>query len=172
LDSIQNMGEAAGFGSRSPERNQAAVILLAEDNEDDVFLMERALREAGIKNPLSIVEDGQEAIDYLSGSGPYADRQRYPLPAILFLDLKMPRKSGFDVLKWVRSNEALQTMVIVVLTSSEEPSDISRAYREGANSYLVKPPTGEELLTMAKQFKWYWLDLNRFEGSLPMQRKG
>ena len=137
-------------------------ILLVDDNEDDVFLMERALQGAGISNPLFIVEDGQQAIDYLSGRGKFADRETFPLPAVVFLDLKLPFKSGHEVLHWIREQPQLETLIVVVLTSSNEPHDIKRCYALGANSYLVKPPAPQELIDMAKSFKWYWLEYNRF----------
>jgi CheY-like chemotaxis protein len=139
-----------------------SIILLVEDNEDDVFLMKRALKEAGVTNPLYLVEDGQEATDYLGGQGQFSDRTRYPLPAVVFLDLKLPLKSGHDVLAWIRSQKMLESLVVVVLTSSDEPTDVSKSYELGANSYLVKPPTAEQLLDLAKSFKWYWLEYNRF----------
>ena len=138
-------------------------LLLVEDNEDDVVLMKRALREAGVTNPLFVVEDGQEAVDYLGGTGIFSDRARYPLPALIFLDLKLPLKSGHDVLAWIRGQAPLRCTTVVVLTSSDEPSDIATSYNLGANSYLVKPPTAEQLLDMAKAFKWYWLKHNQFE---------
>lgn len=138
-------------------------ILMVEDNEDDIFLMKRALHGAAVSNPLRCVEDGQQAIDYLNGEGQYADREQFPLPAIVFLDLKLPLKSGRDVLAWMRSNPAFEHVVVLVLTSSNEPSDLQDAYRLGANSYLVKPPTATKLLELAKAFKWYWLEFNHFE---------
>lgn len=137
-------------------------ILLVDDNEDDVFLMERALQGAGISNPLFIVDDGQQALDYLAGKDKFSDRKIFPLPAIVFLDLKLPFKSGHEVLQWIRQHPQFETLVVVVLTSSNEPNDIKRCYALGANSYLVKPPTPEELIDMAKSFKWYWLEYNRF----------
>lgn len=138
-------------------------ILLVEDNEDDVFLMKRALKSAAIANPLYVVGDGQQAVDYLSGAGQYADRAQFPLPAIVFLDLKLPMKSGLEVLAWIRKQAEFQNTVVLVLTSSNEPSDLKNAYALGANSYLVKPPTAAQLLDLAKAFKWYWLEFNRFE---------
>jgi CheY-like chemotaxis protein len=138
-------------------------ILLVEDNEDDVFLMKRALQGASVTNPLLVVEDGQAAIDYLSGAGQYHDRTNHPLPAIVFLDLKLPFKSGHEVLAWIREQPELQGLIVVVLTSSGEPSDLSKSYQLGANSYVVKPPTAPQLLEMAKAFKWYWLEYNQFE---------
>jgi CheY-like chemotaxis protein len=132
-------------------------ILLVEDNEDDAFLMERALEHAGIINPIMIVENGQEAVDYLSGQGKFSDRQKYPLPVLIFLDLKLPIKNGFEVLQWVRDQPEFESIQVVVLTSSNEPSDLSKSYDLGANSYVVKPPTAAQLMDMAKAFKWAWL---------------
>ena len=140
-------------------------LMLVEDNEDDVFLMKRALKEARVVNPLYVVEDGQEAVDYLGGVGKFADREHYPLPAVIFLDLKLPFMSGHDVLAWIRKQREFETLVVIVLTSSNEASDLSRCYALGANSYLVKPPTPEQLEELAKAFKWYWLEYNRFDGS-------
>ena len=144
----------------------SSAILLVEDNEDDVFLMKRALKNAGIKNPLRVAEDGQQAMDYLSGIGAYADRTQYPIPALVFLDLKLPMRKGLDVLAWIRKQPHLEGVVVVVLTSSNEPSDLKQSYRLGANSYVVKPPTASQLLDLAKAFKWYWLEFNRFEQSV------
>ena len=140
-------------------------ILLVEDNEDDVFLMERAFLGAGIINPMFQVEDGQQALDYLGGTGKFSDRSSYPLPAVVFLDLKLPFKSGHHVLEWIRQQPEFESLVVVVLTSSSEPSDVSKSYALGANSYVVKPPTPEQLESLAKAFKWYWLEYNRFVAS-------
>ncbi|HVO95805.1 MAG TPA: response regulator [Terriglobales bacterium] len=139
-------------------------LLLVEDNEDDVFLMKRALKEAHVMNPLYVVVDGQEAVDYLAGKGRFTDRKRYPLPAVVFLDLKLPYISGHDVLAWIRGQKEHESLVVIVLTSSNEASDLSRCYSLGANSYLVKPPTPEQLGDLAKAFKWYWLEYNQFNG--------
>jgi CheY-like chemotaxis protein len=138
-------------------------LLLVEDNEDDVFLMKRALKGAHVINPLFVAEDGQEALDYLGGAGKFADRANYPLPAVVFLDLKLPFVSGHDVLTWIRRQKHLESLVVIVLTSSNEASDLSRCYALGANSYVVKPPTPEQLEDLAKAFKWYWLEYNQFE---------
>lgn len=138
------------------------VMMLVEDNEDDVFLMKRALKAAGVMNPLVVADNGQVAIDYLSGTGEFGDRDRHPLPALIFLDLKLPLKSGHDVLAWIRRRKELDAVIVVVLTSSNERTDLNRCYQLGANSYVVKPPTAEQLLDLAKSFKWYWLRYNRF----------
>ena len=140
-------------------------LLLIEDNEDDVFLMKRALKAARVMNPLYIVEHGQEAVDYLGGAGKFANRESYPLPAVVFLDLKLPFISGHEVLAWIRRQKQLESLVVVVLTSSNEASDLSRCYSLGAKSYVVKPPTPEQLEELAKAFKWYWLDYNQFNES-------
>jgi CheY-like chemotaxis protein len=133
-------------------------ILLVEDNEDDVFLMKRALQSARIVNPVVIVESGQEAIDYLCGAGKFADRDSYPIPAAVFIDLKLPLVFGQEVLAWIRHRREFESLVVVVLTSSNEASDLNRCYSLGANSYLVKPPTPEQLEARAKAFKWQWLE--------------
>jgi CheY-like chemotaxis protein len=123
----------------------AAVILLVEDNEDDVLLLKYALNEAGVRNPMHVVDTGEEAIAYLSGQGKYADRRAYPMPRVIFLDLKLPRKSGHDVLEWMGQQGSLREVVRVVLTGSDDPSDLRKSYELGANSYLTKPLTVEQL---------------------------
>lgn len=136
------------------------LILLVEDNEDDAFFMQRALRDAGIANPVRWLEDGQQAIEYLSGGGAFADRAANPLPMIVFLDLKLPYKSGHQVLEWIRQQPQFAKLIVIVLTSSNEPVDLNRAYRAGANSYVVKPPTPEELTQLARSFQLWWLQQN------------
>jgi len=133
-------------------------ILLVEDNKDDVFLMKRALQGARIQNPVIVVETGQEAIDYLSGTGKFSERDDYPVPAVVFLDLKLPFVFGHEVLAWIRRRKEFESLVVIVLTSSNEASDLSRCYSLGANSYLVKPPTSAQLEALAKAFKWQWLE--------------
>lgn len=137
------------------------MILLVEDNEDDAFFMRQALKDARIDNPLHVVEDGQQAISYLSGMGAFADRQRHPLPMVVFLDLKLPIKTGHEVLAWIRAQPQFQKLIVIVLTSSNEPVDLNRSYQLGANSFVVKPPTPEQLLQLAEAFKLWWLRHNR-----------
>jgi CheY-like chemotaxis protein len=138
--------------------NASRTILLVEDNEDDIFFMKRALAAAGMPETLEAVTDGQAAIDFLGATGPYAHRQGLPPPALTFLDLKLPRRPGLEVLAWMRQQPALKTNLVLVLTSSREESDVRNAYRLGANSYLVKPPNGQELADLMKRVKAYWLD--------------
>ena len=134
-----------------------AVILLAEDSEDDVLLIRRAFRQANIINPLQVVRDGEEAIAYLRGDGRYANRAEYPLPELLLLDLKMPGLDGFDVLQWIREQAGLGAMRIVVLSSSEQIRDVNKAYRLGANSFLVKPVDFKDLVELTQAIHGYWL---------------
>jgi CheY-like chemotaxis protein len=138
-----------------------AVILLAEDREDDVLLVRRTFRKSFISNPLHVVRDGEEAIEYLSGEGKYSNRAEFPLPVLLLLDLKMPRKDGFEVIKWVREQPGLRSLPIVVLTSSEDMRDVNVAYKLGANSFLVKPMEFEDFKAMTNFLSQYWLRLNQ-----------
>src|SRR5439155_17333120 len=134
-----------------------AVILLADDSDDEVMLSRRAFRDAKLLNPLQVVRDGDEAIAYLKGEGRYANRAEYPLPALLLLDLKMPRKNGFEVLEWIREQPSLSGLRVIVLTSSQELRDVTRAYRLGANSFLVKPADFEQFVTVIQALQGYWL---------------
>jgi CheY-like chemotaxis protein len=123
-------------------------LLLVEDTEDDVFFLRRALKEAQIDHPLQVVTDGQQALDYLEGNGPYADRETYPLPFLILLDLKLPYVMGLDVLKWIRARPAFQRLPVVVLTSSLQDSDVTAIQRLGGNFYLNKPPNRDKLLDL------------------------
>jgi CheY-like chemotaxis protein len=136
------------------------LILLVEDDPNDIILIKRAFEKANITNPLQVVENGEEAISYLTGKGRYGDRVKCPLPMLLLLDLKLPRKSGHEVLEWLRKQPMLKRLTVVVLTSSQQSSDINRAYDLGANSYLVKPVTFDALVEMVKALNFYWVILN------------
>lgn len=135
-------------------------ILLVEDDTNDVLLIQRAFRKAHVVNPLQVVGDGEQAITYLTGQPPYSDRERYPLPALVLLDLKLPRKSGLEVLAWLRQQPGLKRLRVVVLTSSKEAIDVNRAHELGANSYLVKPVEFDALLDMIKTIDLYWMILS------------
>jgi len=136
---------------------EQAVILLAEDLTDDVILIQRALQNAGVKNPFFVVRDGEEALAYLYGEGKYSNRHEYPLPDVLLLDLKMPKLDGFEVLRAVRTNRAFATLRIIVLTSSEDIYDVNKAYELGANSFLVKPLEFENFTSMMRTLSAFWL---------------
>lgn len=137
-------------------------ILQVEDDENDVLLLRYVLRAAGIPNALVTVSDGQEAIAYLSGEGEYADRARHPLPCLVLLDLKMPIKNGFDVLRWVRAQPALRCLVIVVMTASADQQDIDRAYDLGANAFVIKPTGTDQLAELMKSLHGFWMRHNQF----------
>ena len=137
------------------------LILLAEDDPNDVLLLERAFEKAGFHKMLKIVRDGEQAIKYLSGQGIYADRQKFPSPFLLLLDLKMPGTDGFEVLQWLRRESDFKRLLVVVLTSSKLQTDVDRAYDLGANSYLVKPVGFEEMANLIRRFEMYWTEINR-----------
>jgi len=135
------------------------VILLAEDDVNDALLVERALSRADIQNPVMVVRDGQEAIDYLKGKGPFADRKNFPLPTLALLDIKMPKKNGLEVLEWVRHNGGgLKLLPVIIMSSSSIQEDIDRAYQLGVNAYLVKPTAFDELVETLKTTTDFWKD--------------
>ena len=152
-----------GHGERIMTQNE--IILLVDDDENDALLLQRAFRKAGLDECLRIVRHGQEAINYLSGRGIYSDRERYPLPFLMLLDLKMPGIDGFEVLRWARAERDLKRLLIVVLTSSNLQTDVGRAYDLGANSYLVKPVEFDEMVHMVQRFQAYWAEINRTPSS-------
>jgi len=121
------------------------MILLVEDSEDDVFLFTRAMMKAHVSLPVYNARDGQEALDYLQAAGKFRDRQAFPLPSLIFLDLKIPLVHGFEVLRWVRSQPAFNHTPVVMLTASLEDKDRGRALQMGADEYMIKPPTQESL---------------------------
>ena len=131
-------------------------ILLVEDDENDAFFVERAMHKIGMANPVRNVRDGQQAIDYLRGTGKFGSRAEFPLPGLVLLDLKLPLVMGLDVLKWIRQT-SVSSAIVIILTSSAEPTDIAAAYRLGANAYLVKPSTASELEAMLAAINGFWL---------------
>lgn len=141
--------------------DESMPILLIEDDYNDVLLIQRAFRKAEIQPPMSIVSDGDEAISYLSRKGMYADTQRFPIPLLVLLDLKLPRRSGLEVLAWLREQPELKRLLVVVLTSSQEDSDLAQAYDLGANSYLVKPINFQDFVELVKLIDAYWFKVNQ-----------
>lgn len=139
------------------ERTTLPLILLAEDTPLDVFFLRRALMQAAVPNPIVVVRDGQEAIDYLEGRGPYADRKTYPLPSLLLLDLEMPRVDGFGVLAWLQNQTAFDWLPRVVLSGSVGKENALKARDLGADAYRVKPIVPDELTKIVHELHARWL---------------
>lgn len=137
-------------------------LLLVEDDANDILLIQRAFRRSNLTIPIQVVEDGDGAVAYLAGQAPYEDRSKHPLPLLVLLDLKLPRRSGLEVLEWVKAQPVLCRIPIVVLTSSKENTDVDRAYEIGANSYLVKPVTSSALESMIEALDRFWLKVNQY----------
>jgi CheY-like chemotaxis protein len=139
----------------------SSLILLVEDDPNDQTLIRRVFVKAKLTNPLQIVDDGDAAVGYLNGDGTYVDRQRHPLPVLILLDLKLPRRSGLEVLEWMRAQPSLRCIRVIVLTSSADGNDIAHAYDLGANSYLVTPLAFEGLLELLRTAGLYWMVMNQ-----------
>jgi CheY-like chemotaxis protein len=137
-------------------------ILQVEDDEADVFMLQTVFKRAGITSPLHVVSDGQMAIDYLSGAGSFADRERHPLPCLVLLDLKMPKVNGLEVLAWIRQQPHLKKLVVVLFSSSAFPEDVARGYELGANSFIQKPSDMAHTLEIAQLLKGWWLGYNHY----------
>jgi CheY-like chemotaxis protein len=143
------------------------VILHVENDSDDAFLTQRAFKKAGVNNPITVVENGEQGVAYLHAEGRFSNRQDYPAPAVILLDWNMPLMSGADFLRWLRAQPDLKRIPVVVLTSSNNDADMHQAYELGSNGYLVKPHTQEEFQAMAQAFAGYWLTWNRSDSHLP-----
>jgi CheY-like chemotaxis protein len=135
-------------------------ILLIEDNDDDVILTRRALRKAGVSARLVTLADGEEALRYLLGLASFADRDQHPFPELVLLDWKLPRCSGSEVLQRIRARREMDTLPVVILTSSRQQEDIEEAYAHGANSYLHKPVAFSGLVELLGRLHLYWLRTN------------
>ena len=136
-------------------------ILLVDDNPDDVDLTRRAFQRTGLTQPLDVVEDGVEALDYLFAREEHAHRAQEPLPALVLLDLKLPRLDGHEVLRQIRANARTRFLPVVILTSSDEEKDLVESNSHGCNSYVRKPVSYTEFVEAARQLGIYWLELNR-----------
>ncbi len=136
------------------------IILLVEDNPSDIGLTQRALAKSHIANQMIVAEDGQEALDYLFGTGEYADRDVSELPALILLDLKLPRVDGLEVLRQIRANKHTSRLAVVVLTTSKEEQDVAQSYDLGANSYIRKPVDFTQFAQAVEHLGLYWLVLN------------
>jgi CheY-like chemotaxis protein len=136
-------------------------ILYVEDRDEDVILLKYAFKRADIQNPVEIASDGQKAIDYLAGSGRYADRSQFPLPCMVLLDLQLPYIMGLEVLEWIRQQPALKALIVIILSSSTHHGDIRRAYELGTNAFLVKPSGVDTLADICRALKHFWLVHNQ-----------
>jgi CheY-like chemotaxis protein len=134
-------------------------ILQVEDDPNDVFLLQHAMTKMGVANPIQVASDGRQAIEYLEGTGKFADRKQFPLPCLVLLDLKLPYVMGLDILKWIRQQPGAP-LVVVMLSASGEDADIAAAYRLGANAFLIKPSSASKLEEMVRSIKEFWLTHN------------
>jgi DNA-binding response OmpR family regulator len=137
------------------------ILLLVEDDEHDTLFLKRAMDKVGMLVLVREVRDGAEALDYLAGRGAFADRAKNPVPSLVLLDVKLPKKSGFEVLEWMRSQPEYRRTPAVMLTSSQSAADVSRAYELGANAYHVKPAGFDGLLELVRGIHLYWGTLSR-----------
>ena len=134
-------------------------ILQVDDDANDVYLLQHAMKKAGVVNPVQVVSDGKEAIDYLQGAGKFADREKFPYPCLVLMDLKLPYVMGLDVLKWIRA-QPRTSVIVIMLTASAEEADITEAYRLGANAFLTKPSEARKFEDMVAAIKAFWLTHN------------
>jgi len=135
-------------------------ILYAEDEENDIFFLQHALEQNRSPHSLSAVPDGEQAIEYLAGKGAFANRSRYPLPILVLLDINMPKKTGLEVLEWIRQQPHLKSLPVLMLTSSSRPEDMDNARHFGANDYLAKPSNPADLVALVKSIHDRWLALS------------
>jgi len=142
------------------ETDEPGCILLVDDNPMDIELTLDAFEQAHLSNPVVVIDTGEAAIAYLLGQGEYADRATHPLPAVVLLDLKMPRVDGFEVLRRVKSSPIARRIPVIVMTSSREEGDRALSYDHGANSYVVKPVAFDGFLKVVGLIRDYWLTLN------------
>jgi CheY-like chemotaxis protein len=159
-ENLKNINPRKGLGGAHAILSGPVAVLHIDDDANDTALLQAATRKAGVQFMLQNVEDGEQAIAYLSGSGIFSDRRLFPLPSLILLDLKMPRATGLEVLKWIRKHPELGRLPVVILSGSELQDDIRQAYVGGANSYLVKPIGFEALVALVRNITTVWLKGN------------
>lgn len=140
-------------------------ILVAENDPDDAFFLQNAFEEAQIGASVNFVRDGQELMDYLHGEPPFGNRVLYPFPTMVLLDLSLPRTDGFRLLAWLRTEPRMKDLVVIVLTGSNLPGNLERAYGLGAFEYLVKPQSPQQLVPIVRRLDQIWRELNTSPGS-------
>jgi CheY-like chemotaxis protein len=158
---IQTESAGGARGMEGRMQNKPGMVLLVEENPDDVVLVHSVLKKSKFEHALFFVSDGEQAIKYLQGEDLYGDRKRFPLPAIMLLDLAMPGKDGFEVLAWVRSHEEFKRLPVTVFTGSVNPNDVARAYELGANSCVAKPFEFSEFRAAVKAITDFWLGCSK-----------
>jgi CheY-like chemotaxis protein len=166
VDSLKDRNGHWLRNHHSDGRAKGQLILIAEDSESDIFFLFRVMDQAGVLNPIFVVRDGAEALAYMQGTGSYADRTVYPLPGIVLLDLKMPGVDGFEILRWKRTQPQLQHTLMVAVSSYDGVYSINLAYESGADTFLSKPLTQEDVANLFKAFEDYW-ELAHCETALP-----
>ena len=138
---------------------QPITILMADDDPDDRLMTQEAFAECRLRNPLQFVSDGEELLDYLNRRGKYDDDAAYPMPGLVLLDLNMPRKDGREVLREIKSDPRLQSIPVVILTTSKAEEDVVRSYKDGVNSFISKPVTFSALIEVVQTLGKYWLQV-------------
>ncbi|MFB9862745.1 response regulator [Rufibacter immobilis] len=146
-------------------QSRSIAILIADDDAEDRMLLKEALEENHLKNTLHFVENGEELMDYLHHRGKYADKEKYPLPGLILLDLNMPKKDGREALKEIKQDADLKLLPVVVLTTSKAEEDIIRTYDLGVSSFITKPVTFASLVDMTKTLTEYWFELVQLPNS-------
>jgi CheY-like chemotaxis protein len=147
------------------------LVLVVDDNETDALFILRSLDNAGVKNPLRVVNDGEEFVDYMEGTGNYEDRKMYPLPGLVLLDLKLPKRDGFELLNWVRGHSKFSALPVIVLTATQELQDVNRAYQAGANSFLVKPMNFKDYQGLSDAITAFWLGVAKTPSAVKSVRE-
>lgn len=137
---------------------QKLKLLIAEDSPDDTFFLHRAIEKTGVLVTPRFVTDGEEAVEYLAGENRFANREEYPMPTLVILDIKMPGKTGFEVLRWLKSQDSLRKTPVVILSSSDHDEDIEQAYLLGANAYMIKPMGSRRFQELVRAIDTYWRD--------------
>jgi CheY-like chemotaxis protein len=140
----------------SGESTAGQPILIAEDSESDIFFLLRVMQQAGVVNPIFVVRDGTEALAYLKGTGKYADRAQYPVPGIVFLDLRLPEIDGFEILRATRGQRRARETLMVAVSSYDGIYSINVAYESGADTFLSKPLDANDVLNLIHSFEEYW----------------
>ena len=144
-------------------------ILYAEDDENDIFFLRHALEQVRSPHTLKALPDGQQAIEYLAGEGDFGDRERHPLPSLVLLDINVPRKSGLEVLEWIRRQSQFKSLPVLMLTSSTRQEDMAKALQLGADDYLSKPSHPLELVELVKSLQDRWLSQPTLSSSHPLK---